>query len=84
MPIGISAGATMVRASVSAPTSRMAPSRAEAGSSSRCAGPITSRSRCGTTMPTKPTTPQIETATPVIADTSTIEIRFSRSTSTPL
>src|SRR6185369_5144999 len=84
MPIGISAGATMVRASVSAPTSRMAPSRAEAGSSRRCAGPIISRNRCGTTMPRKPTTPQTETATPVIADTSTIEIRFSRSTSTPL
>ena len=84
MPIGISAGATIVRASVSAPTSSTAPNSIEAGSSSRCAGPITSRSRCGTTMPTKPTTPQTETATPVIADTSTIEIRFSRSTSTPL
>src|SRR6185312_1230218 len=84
MPIGISAGATMVRASVSAPTISAAPNSIEAGSSSRCAGPIISRSRCGTTMPTKPTTPQTETATPVIADTSTIEIRFSRSTSTPL
>src|SRR6266704_427205 len=83
MPIGISAGATMVRASVSAPTSSTAPSKAEAGSNSRCAGPITSRSRCGTTMPTNPTTPQTETATPVMADTNTIEIRFNRSTSTP-
>lgn len=42
------------------------------------------RNRCGTTMPTNPTTPHTETATPVIAETSTIEIRFSRSTSTPL
>ena len=73
-----------VRASVSAPTIRIAPSSTEAGSSRRCAGPITRRRRCGTTMPTKPMTPLTDTATPVIAETRTIAIRFSRSTSTPL
>ena len=39
----MSAGATMVRASVSAPTISPAPNSIEAGSSRRCAGPITSR-----------------------------------------
>lgn len=54
------------------------------GQQQRWPGPITIRNRCGTTMPTKPTTPQIDTATPVIAEISTIEIFFSRSTSTPV
>ena len=57
MPIGTSAGAAMVRAQVSAASSRMAPRQTEAGSSRRWPGPITSRNRCGTTMPTKPITP---------------------------
>jgi hypothetical protein len=35
IPIGISAGATIVRASVSAPTTRIAPRSADAGSSNR-------------------------------------------------
>ena len=81
MPIGMSAGATMVRASG---THHQPGAQQHRGRQQQpVRGPITSRSRCGTTMPTNPTTPQTETATPVMADTSTIEIRFS-STSTPL
>src|SRR5690606_13437021 len=44
MPMGSSAGATTVRANVSAQTSRAAPSRAEAGSSIRWSGPAMRRS----------------------------------------
>ena len=43
---------------MSAASSSTAPSSALAGSSARCVGPIASRSRCGTTMPTKPMTPE--------------------------
>ena len=57
MPIGSSAGAATMRAKVSATSSRIAPRHDAAGSSRRWPGPITSRSRCGTTMPTKPITP---------------------------
>ena len=55
-----------------------------AGSSRRWPGPITRRNRCGTTMPTKPITPATETAAPVAAATSTIAMRFRRSTATPM
>ncbi len=62
-----------------------APSSIEAGSSSRCAGPITSRNRCGTTMPTKPIDAadrdRRRRSSPTPARSRS---RFSRSTSTPL
>ena len=49
----------------------------------RWLGPIRSRSRCGTMRPTKPITPETETAAPAAAATSATHTRLRRSTSTP-
>ena len=56
----------------------------EAGNSRRCPGPITSRSRCGTTMPTNPITPETDTAAPTARAITTMAMRLSRSTAMPM
>ena len=57
---------------------------AQAGRSARWSGPIAkSRSRCGTTMPTKPITPAAATLAPTAAATRTTIAVFARSTGTP-
>ena len=81
MPTGIPA--RHQRATRSASTSSAAPSRTEAGSSSRWSGPIASRSRCGTTSPTKPIVPEMATAAEVARVASMVSRSFSRSTSMP-
>ena len=65
MPIGSSAGAASMRAN-GVGRSAAGPRRAhERRQQQPMAGPITSRNRCGTTMPTKPMTPATATAAPV-------------------
>src|SRR5581483_8002143 len=54
-PRGISAGRTSMRAATSATSSSAAPRSALPGSTKRWSGPASRRTRCGTTMPTKPT-----------------------------
>ena len=54
MPSGISMAAA-VRATVSAATRNLAPSRRAIGQSRRKSGPTSSRATCGTTRPTHPT-----------------------------
>ena len=56
-PTGISDGAMTVRATVSARTRSMAPSKAEAGRRKRWSGPQIIRTRWGTIRPTKPIKP---------------------------
>src|SRR5207253_933041 len=45
------------RATASASTRKAAPPRAEAGRTTRWSGPVSRRTACGTTRPTKPTSP---------------------------
>ena len=82
MPIGSSAGAARVRESVGGHQERGAEQR-DRRQQQAVTGPTSSRSRCGTTMPTNPITPATDTAAPVAAATSTIEMRLRRSTSIP-
>src|SRR5436853_6881732 len=64
-PTGSSAGAAAVCASVSARASRLPPRQAESGSSAPWRWMPESRSRCGTTRPTKPIEPPSRTAATV-------------------
>ena len=83
MPIGSSAGATRVRASVSASTSTAAPPRAEPASTLLWSGPATSRTRCGTTSPKKPMLPATATLAPTASVLSPMSWRLSRVTGSP-
>ena len=67
-PTGISAGAMIVRASVSARIRNMPPSRNEAGSNSRWSGPKIIRVTWGMMSPTNPTTPLTDTTAPVMTE----------------
>ena len=62
--MGISAGATMVRAIKSATNSILAPNKAHPGSKKRWSGPNLSRRRCGTTKPMNPIMPATATQAP--------------------
>ena len=53
------------------------------GHHDRWSGPTSSRTRCGTMMPTKPIGPPIETAAPVASDALRNAMRCMRTTSTP-
>src|SRR6266568_3754433 len=64
-PTGSSAGAARVRASVSASASRLPPRHAASGSKAAWRRTPESRSRCGTTRPTKPIEPPSRTAATV-------------------
>src|SRR5690606_26703453 len=64
IPSGRSASGTAVRATRSATARSSAPPSALAGRRSRCPGPATSRTRCGTTSPTKAMTPAKATPAP--------------------
>src|SRR5690606_34751410 len=65
IPTGSSRGSNAARASVSAHTRNTAPARAESGSSARLPGPMSSRTACGSTSPTKPIAPETATSAPV-------------------
>ena len=70
-PTGRSSGETgdaIARAAASARTRNAPPPRNDAGTSSRWSGPSTSLSACGTITPTKPTSPEAETAAPVTSE----------------
>src|SRR5699024_4154113 len=64
-PTGSSAGASAVRATMSARTRNAAPTSSDSGRSSRWPGPITSRTACGMTIPTNPMSPLTETTAAV-------------------
>src|SRR6266508_4934253 len=64
-PTESSAGATTVRASVSAASRKAPPASRAAGTRSRLSGPSSIRSACGTMRPTKPMGPTKATAVPV-------------------
>lgn len=83
MPRGSSAGATIVRQSMSATRISEAPRSAHAGSNSRRSGLIARRNICGTTMPMKPIIPLTDTAVPTANATIRMIIRFSHCTETP-
>jgi hypothetical protein len=68
---------------VSATTSNAPPARTLAGNSSRWSLPMTSRSACGTTSPTKPTLPAVVTAAAVASAASALDASIVRSTETP-
>ena len=80
---GVSSGASDVAPPALRINSRLAPSSAAQGSRYRLSGPISSRRRCGTTMPTKAMPPLTATAAPVAAETIRIATCFSRCTGTP-
>ena len=65
-PTGNCAGATMIRAKVSAVTRNPAPKIALSGTSWRWSGPNLSLTACGIISPTKPTRPLKLTATAVM------------------
>ena len=62
LPTGSSAGAANVRAQVSARRQKIAPKRIEKVKTVRVSFPKMSRTICGIISPTKPMTPQHETA----------------------
>src|SRR5829696_4490199 len=72
-----------IRATTSAAASNEAPNRAEIGRTSRALGPTSSRTRCGTTSPTKPMSPAIATPAAVTREASARRMARSRLTSTP-
>src|SRR5262249_3394790 len=82
-PIGSSAGAIAARATASAATTRVAPTRNDAGRSVRWSLPNAARTAWGTRSPTKPITPANATATPVRSDDARKTTRLVRSVSTP-
>ena len=82
-PTGISNGAITVLATVSAVTSSMAPTRAEAGRRNRWSGPQIIRTTWGTISPTNPINPLTDTTAPVIREAKTKAVFFTLSTSTP-
>src|SRR5438552_5131767 len=82
-PTGSSAGAAAVRASVSARASRLPPRQAESGSSAPWRWMPESRSRCGTTRPTKPIEPPSRTAATVASVAHPKAMVCSRATTTP-
>lgn len=82
-PMGISWGATMVRASRSPRTMKEAPNSTPTGSERRWSDPTSSRTMWGTTSPTKPITPLTATDTPAISEVTRSRLRRSRWTSTP-
>jgi len=68
--MGISAGRSAL-VTVSADRSRMAPARAEAGTSLLLSDPTINRIRCGIIRPTNPMIPDTDTQTAVIIDAVT-------------
>ena len=82
-PTGISAGASRVRAAVSAASRNMPPTSAEAGSRSRWSGPIIIRTACGITIPTKPIKPLTDTTAPESRAEVKNTVFLTLSTSTP-
>ena len=55
----------------------------EQGTTLLLSGPITNRTQCGTTKPTKPITPHEATQKATISVVDSSSTRFTRSTSTP-
>ena len=64
IPMGISTGAMMVRHNRSATSNNKAPNKADAIKRFLCSGPISLRTICGITRPTKPITPLTLTQAP--------------------
>jgi len=81
-PIGISFGRTAL-VIVSALKSRVAPTRAEAGSNLRLSGPTKKRIKWGIIRPTKPMMPETETQTAVIREAVTRSITLTLFVSIP-
>src|SRR5690606_15076261 len=71
-PIGISAGAATVRARRSAAHRNAPPNSSDSGSSDRWLGPTSSRTVCGTMIPTNPISPDTLTAAAVPRDAAAI------------
>src|SRR6266850_2546497 len=82
-PTESSAGATTLRASVSAASRKAPPASAEVGTRRRLSWPTTLRNTCGTISPTKPMGPVKATTVPVSSAAATNTRRLSRSASTP-
>src|SRR6266568_4232917 len=82
-PTGSSAGAATVRASVSARASRPPPRHAQSGSSAPWRWMPESRSRWGTTSPTKPIEPPSRTAATVASVAQPKAMACRRVTATP-
>lgn len=79
---GISA-ADSVRASVSMTSMKIPPTTAETGSRRVLSGPAMRRPMWGTTRPTQPTVPEMQTAHPVSAVEQTIVVRRVQRRDTP-
>ena len=82
--MGSSSGLSSVRATRSDSIRKIAPPNAQAGSSRLWFGPVSSRTICGVTRPTKPIDPPMDTHTPISADTHTSSRSFTRRTFTPM
>jgi len=80
--MGISVGKTAL-VIVSALRSKVAPARAEAGSSTLLSGPTKKRIKWGIIRPTKPMMPDTETHTPVIRDAVIRRVNLTLFVSTP-
>src|SRR5439155_392042 len=82
-PTESSAGATTLRASVSAASRNAPPASAAVGTRKRLSWPTSRRNTCGTISPTKPMGPVNATTVPVSSAAATNTRRLSRSASTP-
>src|SRR5437660_11104021 len=82
-PTDSSAGATALRASVSAASRNAPPASAAVGTRKRLSWPTRLRNTCGTISPTKPIGPVKATTVPVSNAAATNTRRLSRSASTP-
>src|SRR5438876_4005093 len=82
-PTESSAGATTLRASVSAASRNAPPASAAVGTRKRLAWPTSRRNTSGTISPTKPMGPVNATTVPVSSAAATNTRRLSRSASTP-
>lgn len=83
-PMESSTGLSSVRAIKSASSKKIAPENIDAGSSRLWFGPAIIRAICGTTSPTKPMLPPMETHTPIITDTVIKITSLTRLTFTPM
>src|SRR5256886_674488 len=82
-PTESSAGATTLRASVSAASRNAPPASAAVGTRKRLSWPTSPRNTCGTISPTKPMGPVNATTVPVSSAAATNTRRLSRSAFTP-
>ncbi len=83
-PMGSSKGFSNIRAIRSASIRKVAPPNKEAGSSLLWFGPVSIRTMWGTTKPTNPIVPPMDTHTPISPETAIIMINFTLLTFTPI